>query len=543
MRDGARAFIRVARDPRLRRLQLGYAGFAVGEHATWLAIVVYAFEQGGVRATGVVAVVQLVPAMLVAPLAAYASDRFRRDRVLAVGYGVQATSMALTATGMWAGLSDPFVYALAALVAISITFTRPALNALLPSVTHVPSDLTAANVVMGTIERAGMFGGPVAAGVLIAVWSPAAVFAFLAVVVAGAAVLVASLQLVAAPLAAPGTMTVVTVGSEALDGLRSLRRHSGVRVVVMLVSLGGLVNGAADVLFVVAADELTEVGSPAAGAFGAGFGLGAVLGAVLTVSLVGRARMTPYLVAAVGVMALSLLGLAAAEGLVVPVVLFAVMGGGDSAIKITGSTMIQRIAPGDVLGRIFGVVEGLNMGALAAGSAIIAALIGWLGFSSAMVAAGFGLVALLLLRLRRVLRVDRGAVPPDATVVDLLVHDPILGPLPAPVIERLAVRAERRVAGAGTAVITEGEEGDRYFLIESGGVHVTIDGRSIREMGRGAGFGEIALMRAVPRTATVTATTDTGLVAVAREEFLEAVTGHPHALATAHDAVRRYLDG
>ena len=84
---------RVARDPQLLRIQTSFLGFAFAEHATWLAILVFAYARGGVGEAGVVAVVQLAPAIVVAPFAAYAGDRFRPERVLAFGYAAQAVSM------------------------------------------------------------------------------------------------------------------------------------------------------------------------------------------------------------------------------------------------------------------------------------------------------------------------------------------------------------------------------------------------------------------------------------------------------------------
>jgi hypothetical protein len=194
MRGRAGVVWNVARDRRLLRLQLGFAGFAFAEHATWLAILVFAFDRGGVGEAGLVAVVQLGPAIVVTPFAAYAGDRFRPERVLAVGYALQSVAMVATAAAMWSD-RPMLAYAAGAVAATCITFSRPVMGAILPLVARTPSDLVAANVVTGFTEYVGMFGGPLMAAVLLADGSPAEVFAACAAITAASALLSAGLRL------------------------------------------------------------------------------------------------------------------------------------------------------------------------------------------------------------------------------------------------------------------------------------------------------------------------------------------------------------
>ena len=90
-------------------------------------------------------------------------------------------------------------------------------------------------------------------------------------------------------------------------------------------------------------------------------------------------------------------------------------------------------------------------------------------------------------------------------------------------------------------VIREGDDGDLFYVVLEGSLRVTQGGRELRTLGAGAGFGEIALLRDTPRTATVTATTDVALGAVDRDDFLLAVTGQPAARGKAEGVVDRYL--
>ena len=175
-------FLAVFRDPNLLRIEVAFAGFNTAEFATWIAVLVFAYARGGATAAGLVAMIQLLPAAVIAPVASYAADRFPKDRVLLADYLLQAAALAAVAVAMYTGAPVAIVYALAAVASCSITFTRPVQSALLPAITNTPEDLTAANVASGMIESAGILLGPFVAGVLLQVSEPATVFAVMAVV-------------------------------------------------------------------------------------------------------------------------------------------------------------------------------------------------------------------------------------------------------------------------------------------------------------------------------------------------------------------------
>ena len=142
----------------------------------------FAFDHGGAAEAGVASLILLVPSAIAAPFAAYAGDRFRRDRVLLVTYLLQALTLGVTALALFADTSVALVYGAATFASITITFTRPAQNSLVPALTERPEDLTAANVATGIVEGVGKMLGPVVAGILLGVSEPRSVFATFAVV-------------------------------------------------------------------------------------------------------------------------------------------------------------------------------------------------------------------------------------------------------------------------------------------------------------------------------------------------------------------------
>jgi len=534
---------RVITNRDLRRVLPAYLAFNAAEYGTWIAILLYAYEQSGPASVGLVALLQLLPAGLVAPAASALGDRFPRPRVLAFGYVVQAIAMLVTAAAMLAGLPVLIVYLAAAVAAASLVVTRPTQSALLPSLARTPDELTAANGTAGVVEGAGVVLGPLAAAAALAVSTPATVFLLAGVVLALAAAATLGLRpsddglrqvgLPGTPLAADGGF---------LGGLRAVAADADATLIVGMLTARMFMIGAADVLFVLLALDLLGIGESGAGILSAALGAGTIAAGALTFALVGRSRLAGFAAggAVVWGIALAAVGLSATAWLA-PLLLL-VGGAGLAIVDIAGRTMLQRSVRDEVLSRVFGLQEGLAMFGLAAGSVLVPVLVALTGLVGAVVVVAAVLPAAVVLTWGRLARLDRRTVAPIREIA-LLRRSALFRPLPAPQLEAVARRTLWLTIPAGTVVIREGEVGDRFYVLAAGAVRVEREARHLRDITTlGEGFGEIALLRGVPRTATVTTMQETVLLTIDRAPFLAAVTGHPDAFAAAeHEVAARAM--
>lgn len=533
MREQVGVVLTVARDATLARIELAFLGFNMAEYATWMAILVYAYGLGGAGVAAIFAFVQLIPAGLVAPFAATVGDRFRRDQALLAGYLCQAAALGATAVALYGDAPAPITALVAASAAVSFTLTRPVQSGILPGITHTPGDLTAANAVSGLAENVGFFVGPLLGGLLLVDGHPGLVFAAFAVVSLAGGLLVARLPRDVQGGTNPSAGGIREILGESLGGFGVLKVNRPVLLIALVLSAATTVIGALDILFVATAIDLLGASESWAGFMYAAFGLGGVVGALATVLLVGRRRMTPALAASAGLFGLPISAIGVIPATVSAPVLFALSGAGFSVITVAGRTLLQRIAPEAALVRVFGVLEGLTMFSLAIGSLVTGALISAFGVAWALVLEGLLVPVVLLLVWVRLGALDRHARQPDPEALALLRRLPIFAPLSAPSIERILAELNWLQVPSGHVLIREGDPGDRFYVLAEGRVEVSIDGEAVGVLGAGEHFGEIALLRSVPRTATVTALTPLRLIAIERERFLEAVTGHPQSQASA----------
>jgi MFS family permease len=540
--DSGAAFIAVVRNPDLRSLEIAWALSALGQWAYLVAVSVYAYDQGGEKAVGIVFALRLIPAAFIAPFAGMLADRYRRERVLVVTNVVRIVLVAAAAVGVYADVQPVVVYALAVAAAMATTPFRSAQAALTPTLARSPAELTAANAVASSIESLAVFVGPALAGFMLALASTGLVFS------ANALLLVFS-TLFLLPIRAPrverrAEIEAGTIASEALAGFRTVGRDSALRVLIGLLSWQTLVAGMLQVFIVVTSFELLEQDDAGVGYLNSALGIGAFIGGVASLALTGVARLGPPI--AVGVLGwgapLLLLGLAPPE-LALALALFALVGAANSVLDVAGFTLVQRAVPDEVLARVFGVIQMLWLLTLGLGALAAPFVVDALGIEGALIAAGASFAGLVVLLWPTLSRIDREATAPEPEELRVLASVPIFAPLPGTSLEHLAGRLVPMRLDAGTLIVREGDAGDRFYIVAEGAVEISEAGKPLSELDAGGYFGEIALLRDVPRTATVTAKTPVVLYALDREDFLAAVTSHAPSAQAAEDVVSSRLAG
>jgi MFS family permease len=514
--------------------------FNIAEWASWIALLVWAYDRGGVRGSSAISLLQLVPAALLAlPCAAFAA-RLPKRWALSVGYGIQALTLGLTSAALAFDAPYAVVAGAAVTASVAITLTRPTHFALLPELSQTTQDVTAANAASGTVAGIAAFAGPALSGLLLATSGPASVLLATASAAGVAAVITARILPPSRTAPAPRDNIRAPKGRRP-SALRALRQP-GVRPLAVLVGADAVLLGVLDILLVLLALDLLHMNDAGPGILNSALGVGGLLGGAATVLLVGRTHLAPAIAigAAITGAGAGAAGLAEWPGLAF--VLIAVSGAGRSFLDVTAATLLQRSVRDDQLGAVLGLQESLLMAGTAFGALLAPLLVHGFGSRGAFVAAGLIVPALAAMTWTRLRDLDQHASVPGPTYA-MLAGIPMFAVLAQRVIERLARDLVTTTAGVGTAVIIEGDSGDAFYVIESGQLQVTQgSGRVLRVLGPGDWFGEIALLRDIPRTSTVTALTDVTLQSLGRTAFLNALTGSPLAAQAADQYARRYHD-
>ena len=532
--EALRAFRGVAGNPGLLRLELAWACSVVGAWAYGIAVVVYAYEQGGARAVGVVGLLRWGIAALVSPFAAVLGDRYDRRLVMVASDFVRAALIVAAAAAVWSDAEPALVYALAALVSVAGTPFRPAEAAYTPLLARTPDELSAANVVAAAIESVGIFVGPALGGLLLAWTSAGTVFVATAATIFVSGLLILGIR--GPSVERRADREGETIAQELLAGARAILRDRKVALLVGLFAAQTFVDGLLGVLIAVIALSFLDAGAAAVGWLNAASGIGGLAGAVIAGALIGRGRLAGDFGLGVLLFGLPLALVPAWRNEGFALLLLAIVGVGNTLADVSGMTLLQRAAPDEVLSRVFGVLEGLLLLTVGLGAIVAPVLLSALGTRGALVVAGLLLPVLVVPAWPVLMRIDRETIVP-AGRLQRLRQVPFLSLLPEPTLEQLAKAVVEEPMRTGDEVVRQGDQGDRFYLIESGSVDVFVDGEHVTCLRPGEYFGEIALLRDMPRTATVRAREDGLLLTLSHEAFVPAVAGYTPSRASAEAVV------
>ena len=554
--ESKNALAEVFRNRNLRRLNLAFAGSVIGDWAYAVAASVYAYTQGGATAVGVLGVVRFVSMALLAPFTSLIADRFDRTRVMIASDFIRV--VLVLAAALVIRLDGPpiGVYALSVLTAVAGTAFRPAQAALMPSLANHPRELTAANVASSTVESVGFFAGPAIGGLLLAVTGVAAVYVFNAATFVWSALLVIGLRPVTKIEAAEeadvvagsgeieaGAATEPTKHSSMFagvgDGYREIFRNRDLRLLVGLYCAQTVVAGASMVFTVAIALDLLKLDESGVGLINSSVGVGGLIGGFAALMLAQRGKLARDFGLGVILWAAPLLLIAAWPTLTSTLIAMAFIGLANSVVDVNAYTILQRLVPDEVMARVFGAMESAIVAGMGLGAILMPILIHAIGLRSGLAVIGASVSLLVVAGITGLQRIDRFSLAPAG--LELIRSVAMLGVLPENVLERLARRAEVVIVSSGQPVFSEGDSGDLFYVIESGTADVTIGGKYVSTLSAGDSFGEIALLRDLPRMATITATSDLVTRAIEREQFLPAVAGDAESSNQAELVITRLL--
>jgi len=536
--NAAGAFTSNARNPDLRRAQLSFLGAWTAEWAFTVGLGIVAYRDGGATAVGLVGLLRMAPSAILTPLLSPLVDKGRRERVLILVSVLRGVVTGAAAVVVGVGGPTQIVYVLAVLSTIAATLYRPAHSALLPSLCHTGYELASANVVRGLLDAAATLMGPLLAALLL-LTGVTAVFAVAAGASLWAAALLFRLNYDAPPR--PSAPSETNWMRSAAEGIRVVSRNRDLALIMGLAAAQSFTRGALTVLSVVVAIELLGTGEPGVGLLTAAIGAGAVLGSLAASLLVGTRRLGAWFAVGVALwgMPVTLIGVFPQQ--VAALGLLACVGVGNSLIDLGGFTLLARLATDEVLARVFGVLESLVVLSIGVGALVASLVVDGAGVRPALVTVGLLCPVLAVASWRRLRGMDRSIGVRDDDI-DMLHMVAMLNVLPLPAIEQLARGLEPVDVPAGHVVFHQGDVGDHYFVIESGEAEVIGDGQVVATLGPGLGFGEIALLRRIRRTATVRATSELRLKALRSDHFLPVVLGYTPSAREAGVVVDSMLD-
>jgi len=529
-------FREALRSPNVRRIELAWGLSVVGDFASTVALVVFAFQQGGATLVAVYGLFRTLAGGSVALGIAGVGDRVRSEVLLRGSTWLKAVLLVFAAVTAAVDGSSLAVVALAASSSGLEGAYRPLQAATLPWLVRTPTELAASNVVASMMESTGALIGPVLAGVVLAV-APPAVSMAVAAAFFGFAWL--SLRRLKVEGRRPGPRST-RVLHDLAAGVSALARVAPPAGFIVLDFAQTFVRGALMVLVAVLAVDVLVLGEQAVGWLNAALGAGGLVGGVIAAAVVRVTRLGRSFVVGVLLWGLPLVLLALVMQPAVAYLTFLVIGIGNAVEDVGGFTLLARLLSPLELVRVVGIVELAALAGIGVGSIAAPPLLDALGMRGTLTVLGLGLTGLALAYAWRFARIDR-TMPQPGREVDLLRRLPMFAPLPLAVTELLSTELRPQEFASGSVVMKEGDPGEEFHVIASGSATVTVGGRPRPSLGPGDCFGEIALLRDIPRTATIVATEELHTLALRREEFLAAVSGSALSSVAAESLVTERL--
>ncbi|TWP36922.1 MFS transporter [Leekyejoonella antrihumi] len=553
VKDSLASVRKVLRNRNLRRVQLAFFGSGIGDWSYATALAVYAYQHGGVTAVGIFQAVRFLVRTMAGPLGAVIADRVPRRAFMMGSDATRAVLVAVAAVGVGLGTPSFVVYALTLLAVVAGSSFRAAQAGLIPQLVDHPEELIATNAVSGILENTYVVTGAALGGVFVGVFGVEATFWLNVATFAWSFLLVLGVRVAkdrrAEPVVSPPEADRPPEQAqleqksgfvaEAGAGFRVVAKDGDLRSTALLAASQTFVWGILSVITLLIAIQMLGTGPSGIGYMDTCMGIGSVIGGALVLTRLARGTLGRDMVSGVLGYCLPLLLLAALPGRLTAIMVLMIVGLAEPFVNVGFDTIPQRIVPDEVLSRGYGAMESMSMASMTAGAFMAPVLVHLLGLRATLAVPSIIVIILAFSRFARMRGLDaRLREPPELALLRTI---PLFEPLDPPMLESLARQVVTVEVPAGNVVISAGEASDRFYLIDSGVVEVTQDDRVLRREGPGEFFGEIGLLRDVPRTATITAVGDTKLLALERADFLGVLAGTAEGRSRAEDVVARRL--
>lgn len=499
----------------LRDCQVALALVRTVDLAQLVAVSAFLFEHGGLSSVAAYGVVRTAAPAVGAPVVTSATARMGHGRVLRL-LGLAA---ALASAGITAALitraTAAVVLVLAAVVGVALAPFRPISSALMPSLVSRPDELVACTAAAGFLDGATTVAGPLLAGVLLGVagaeWA-----------VGATVVLLVAAALFAGRLPTVRSLNLEPTTKASGNALRALFASPESATIAILAPCQTFVRGALNVIVVVFVVDAMGLNDGAIGVLLAAIGVGGMIALPAVLGIVSTRRMYRSFGLGLALWGLPLVITSGVPRLAAAVVLFAIVGVGNVLVDVSAYSALPRAVPDRVLAKVFGLLEALLQIGMALGAVVAGVLLHALGAQTALLVVGLLLPALAIAAAPLLRRFDARLAHHDLEV-DLLRGQPLFEDLSMPVLDNLAARLIPAHFHARDVIMSEGDYGDQYVLIVDGSVAFTQGGARVNTLHSGGAFGEIALVRDIPRTATAVATTSVEARTLDREAFLAAL--------------------
>lgn len=506
---------------------------------------IVAGQHGGVTTAGLYILARTLPSGLLGVFAPTLVRRVRLERVLFVVGATRVVGFAVATLVLAVDAPIIVFYVVTIITSTASPLYRSVHAALLPSLCRSASELTAVNIVRGLIDSvSGMVGpaivvGVLALGHLVAANGLVLVFGLGATISVGF-LLISNLSTDRGGHAVGSVKASEHTVRQIHRGLVDVFAQRNVALLICMYLIQTFTLGAVSVFWVGIAFNLLHVGESAIGVFNTTEGIGSIIGSIMATTLLSSRRLGIWFGIGLSLWGLPLIVLGLAESYPLAIILFAIVGLGNAPMDTAGYTLLQRLSKTGTAGSVLVAAETLATVTCGLGAVVTPLVLHFITLKLALILFGCICPSLFVLSLPRLRAMDRFLEKQDQ-LVTYLQSVQLFSGLPFSTLQDLSARMKIESAAAGREVIRQGEPGDSFYIIKEGTAEVLGHNRVIAHLKPGDFFGEIALLRDIPRTATVHAQSDLTLYVLHKTDFIPIINAYKKSLIEAESTIDRRL--